>query len=53
MSKTELFETATLNETLEVRQTETPYSKYGNYLNYIFIIFGTIVFFKKFIRPTD
>ena len=53
MSKTELFETATLNETLEVRQTETPYSKYGNYLNYIFIIFGAIVFFKKFIRLTD
>ena len=47
ISKTELFETTTLNEKLEVRQTETPYSRYGNYLNYIFIIFGLIVFRKK------
>ena len=53
ISKTELFETGTLNQKLEVRQTETPYSKYGNYLNYIFIIFGAIVFAKRFIRPAD
>ena len=53
ISKTELFETTTLNEKLEVRQTETPYSKYGNYLNYIFIIFGALTFAKRFIRPVD
>ena len=53
ISKTELFETAILTEKLDVRQTETPYSKYGNYLNYIFIIFGSIVFSRRFIRPTD
>ena len=53
ISKTELFETGTLTEKLEVSQTETPYSKYGNYLNYIFIIFGAIVFAKRFIRPSD
>ena len=51
ISKTQLFETGTLSETLEARQKETPYSKYGNYLNYIFIISGAIVFSKKFIRP--
>ena len=51
ISKTELFETTTLNEKLEVRQTETPYSKYGNYLNYIFIIFGVFIFARRFIRP--
>ena len=53
ISKTELFETTTLNEKLEVRKTETPYSKYGNYLNYIFIIFGTLTFARRFIRPVD
>ncbi len=53
ISKTELFETTTLNEKLEVRQTETPYSKYGNYLNYIFIIFGALTFARKLIRPVD
>ena len=53
ISKTELFETTTLNEKLEVRQTETPYSKYGNYLNYIFIIFGALTFVGRFIRPVD
>ena len=53
ISKTELFETTTLNEKLEVRQTETPYSKYGNYLNYIFIIIGAITFVRRFIRPID
>ena len=53
ISKTELFETTTLNEKLEVRQTETPYSKYGNYLNYIFIIFGVFMFARRFIRPVD
>jgi apolipoprotein N-acyltransferase len=42
ISKTELFETAVLTEKIEVKQTETPYSKYGNYLNYIFIVFGAI-----------
>ena len=47
ISKTELFETTTLNEKLEARQTETPYSKYGNYLNYIFIIFGALTFAQK------
>ena len=51
ISKTELFETTTLNEKLELRQTETPYSKYGNYLNYIFIIFGALTFVRRFIRP--
>ena len=53
ISQTELFETTTLNEKLEVRQTETPYSKYGNYLNYIFIIFGALTFLRRFIRPVD
>ena len=53
ISKTELFETTTLNEKLEVRQTETPYSKYGNYLNYIFIIFGALTFVRRLIRPVD
>ena len=53
ISKTELFETTTLNEKLEVRQTETPYSRYGNYLNYIFIIFGALTFVRRFIRPVD
>ena len=42
ISKTELFETGILTEKIEVIQTETPYSKYGNYLNYIFIVFGAI-----------
>ena len=42
ISKTELFETGILTEKIEVIQTETPYSKYGNYLNYIFIVFGGI-----------
>ena len=50
VSKTELFETAVLTEKLEARRTETPYSKYGNYLNYIFIILGAVVFARKFIR---
>lgn len=53
ISKTELFETTVLTEKLEARRTETPYSKYGNYLNYIFIIFGAAVLAKKFIRPAD
>ena len=53
VAKTELFETGVLTEKLEAKQKETPYSRYGNYLNYIFIIFGVIVFSKKFIRPTD
>ena len=53
ISKTELFETTTLNKKLEVRQTQTPYSKYGNYLNYIFIIFGALTFLRRFIRPVD
>ena len=53
ISKTELFETTTLNEKLEVRQTETPYSKYGNYLNYIFIILGALTLVRRFIRPVD
>ena len=53
ISQTELFETTTLNEKLEVRQTETPYSKYGNYLNYIFIIFGALKFARELIRPVD
>ena len=42
ISKTELFEARVLTEKIEVKQTETPYSKYGNYLNYIFIVFGAI-----------
>ena len=50
ISKTELFETETLTEKLEVSKAETPYSKYGNYLNYIFIIFGASVFARRFIR---
>ena len=53
ISQTELFESTTLNEKLEARQTETPYSKYGNYLNYIFIIFGALTFVRRFIRPVD
>jgi apolipoprotein N-acyltransferase len=53
ISQTELFETTTLNEKLEARQTETPYSKYGNYLNYIFIILGALPFVRRFIRPVD
>ena len=53
ISQTELFETTTLNEKLEARQTETPYSKYGNYLNYIFIIIGALTFVRRFIRPVD
>jgi len=53
ISQTELFETTTLNEKLEARQTETPYSKYGNYLNYIFIIFGALTFARELIRPVD
>ena len=52
ISKTELFETSALTEKLEARRTETPYSKYGNYLNYIFIIFGAAVLARKFIRLT-
>ena len=50
ISKTELFETETLTEKLEVSKAETPYSKYGNYLNYIFIVFGASVFAIRFIR---
>ena len=50
ISKTELFETKTLTEKLEVSKAETPYSKYGNYLNYIFIVFGASVFARRFIR---
>jgi len=50
ISKTELFETETLTEKLEVSKAETPYSKYGNYLNYIFIVFGASVFARRFIR---
>ena len=53
ISKTELFETGILTEKIEVIQTETPYSKYGNYLNYIFIIIGAITFVRRFIRPID
>ena len=53
ISKSELFETTTLNEKLEVRQTQTPYSKYGNYLNYIFILFGALTFARRFISPVD
>jgi apolipoprotein N-acyltransferase len=47
VAKTKLFETGVLTERLEAKQKETPYSRYGNYLNYIFIIFGLIVFRKK------
>jgi len=50
ISKTELFETETLTEKLEISKAETPYSKYGNYLNYIFIVFGASVFARRFIR---
>jgi len=46
ISKTELFETRILTEKLEVKQTETPYSKYGNYLNYIFIVFGAVTLLR-------
>ena len=42
ISKTELFETVVLTEKIHAKQKETPYSKYGNYLNYIFIAFGAI-----------
>ena len=47
VAKTELFETGVLTEKLEAKQKETPYSRYGNYLNYIFTILGLIVFRKK------
>ena len=47
VAKTKLFETGVLTERLEVKQKATPYSRYGNYLNYIFTIFGLIVFRKK------
>ena len=53
IAKTKLFETGVLTEKLDAKQKETPYSRYGNYLNYIFIILGVIIFSKKFIRPTD
>jgi len=53
IAKTKLFETGVLTEKLEAKQKETPYSRYGNYLNYIFIIFGAIVLARKFIRPVD
>ena len=53
ISKTELFETVVLTEKIEVKKTETPYSKYGNYLNYIFILFGAIVSAKRSIRLSD
>ena len=53
IAKTKLFETGVLTEKLVTKQKETPYSRYGNYLNYIFIIFGAFVFGKKFIRPID
>ncbi len=53
ISKTELFETVVLTEKIEVKKTETPYSKYGNYLNYIFILFGAVVFARKSIRLAD
>jgi apolipoprotein N-acyltransferase len=53
ISKTELFETVVLTEKIEVKKTETPYSKYGNYLNYIFIVFGAVVFARKSIRLAD
>ena len=47
IAKTKLFETGVLTEKLEAKQKETPYSRYGNYLNYIFTIFGLIVLRKK------
>ena len=53
ISKTELFETVSLTEKLELKNTKTPYSKYGNYLNYIFIIYGTIILARRFIRLAD
>ncbi len=53
ISKTELFETVVLTEKIEVKKTETPYSKYGNYLNNIFILFGAVVFARKSIRLAD
>ena len=53
ISKTQLFETGVLTEKIGVKQTETPYSKYGNYLNYIFILFGAIVSAKRSIRLFD
>ena len=54
ISKTELFETGILTEKIEVIQTETPYSKYGNYLNYIFIVFGgiSLLWPKKMLKKT-
>ena len=53
ISKTELFETVSLTEKLELKNTKTPYSKYGNYLNYIFIIYGTVILARRFIRLAD
>ena len=43
ISKTELFETVVLTEKIHAKQKETPYSKYGNYLNYLPLMFIFII----------
>ena len=43
-SSTELFEADISTELLTGYKAETPYSRYGNYLNYLAILFGTILF---------
>ena len=42
-SSTELFEADTSTELLKAYKEETPYSRYGNYLNYVAILFGAIL----------
>ena len=43
-SSTELFEANISTELLTGYRVETPYSRYGNYLNYVSILYGAILF---------
>ena len=43
-SSTDLFEAEISTELLAAHTVETPYSRYGNYLNYVSILFGAILF---------
>ena len=43
-SSTELFEADISTELLKGHKVETPYSRYGNYLNYSTIVLGLILF---------
>ena len=50
-SSTELFEADTSTELLKAYKEETPYSRYGNYLNYVAILFGAILFlYFRFVK---